>query len=266
MKSAQQELMRGFQGMLGRTLRIGNDLPDGSVILIGPWSDVQSPLPQVHPSHELQAEGFWLKDVRAHGRRILLVAGANDRGVLYGAFALLGKITRGESLSDIDDIEQPYAPIRWVNQWDNLDGVVERGYAGPSIFFADGKVREDLARAGKYARLLASVGINGCTINNVNANPKVLDEAFITQVARIADAFRPWGVRLSLSVDLSTPKALGDLDTFDPLDPRVADWWRKKVDEIYRHIPDLADSSSKPIRRAVPARRRMAALTPTPPT
>ena len=126
-----------------------------------------------------------------------------------------------------------------MNQWDNLDGRIERGYGGPSIFFSDGKVRADLTRAGQYARLLASIGINGCAINNVNADPRVLDRTFIEQTSRIADVFRPWGVQLALSVDLSSPKALGDLDTFDPLDPRVAEWWRKKVDEIYRRIPDF---------------------------
>jgi len=96
-----------------------------------------------------------------------------------------------------------------------------------------------LTRAGQYARLLASIGINGCTINNVNAAPQILEDSFIAQVSRIADVFRPWGVQLSLSVDLSSPKVIGSLDTFDPLDPRVAEWWRKKVDEIYRSIPDF---------------------------
>jgi alpha-glucuronidase len=154
-------------------------------------------------------------------------------------FDLLSKIARGESVAAIDEEQQPYAPIRWVNQWDNLDGRIERGYGGPSIFFADGNVRSDLTRAGEYARLLASIGINGCTINNVNAAPGILEDSFIGQVGRIADVFRPWGVQLSLSVDLSSPKVMGGLDTFDPLDPRVAEWWRKKVDEIYRHIPDF---------------------------
>jgi len=126
-----------------------------------------------------------------------------------------------------------------VNQWDNLDGRIERGYGGSSIFFADGNVRNDLTRAGQYARLLASIGINGCTVNNVNAAPGILQNDFIAQVSRIADAFRPWGVQLSLSVDLSSPKVIGGIDTFDPLDPRVAEWWRKKGDEIYRHISDF---------------------------
>src|SRR5437763_1724158 len=82
--------------------------------------------------------------------------------------------------------------IRWINQWDNLDGSIERGYGGRSIFFEAGKVRADLTRASQYARLLASVGINACTVNNVNAAPQVLEDDFIPQLERIAEAFRPW--------------------------------------------------------------------------
>ena len=111
--------------------------------------------------------------------------------------------------------------------------------AGPFFLRAE-KFGTTWRARGQYARLLASIGINACTINNVNAAPAVLDDAFIAQVRRIADVFRPWGVQLSLSVDLSSPKVIGGLDTFDPLDGRVADWWRTKVDEIYRQIPDFA--------------------------
>jgi alpha-glucuronidase len=168
-----------------------------------------------------------------------VVTANTERGVLYGVFGLLSKMARHQDLMAVDEVQAPYAPLRWIDQWDNLNGRIERGYAGPSIFFEGGRVRDDLTRVGQYARLLASVGINGCTINNVNADPHVLEDGFISQVARVADAFRPWGVRLSLAVDVSTPKASGELDSFDPLDPRVAAWWRGKIDEIYRKIPDF---------------------------
>jgi alpha-glucuronidase len=116
----------------------------------------------------------------------------------------------------------------------------------------DGSVRADLGRVSDYGRLLASLGINGCVVNNVNTGPQILDSDFIPGLARIADAFRPWGVRLAISVNLSTPKASGQLDTFDPLDPQVAKWWTDKVGEIYRQIPDFggflvkADSEGRP--------------------
>lgn len=237
--SAEQELLQGLPHILGKPSSEAGLPLSSDAIVLGTLPDLRKLDRSLHPSHDLTADGYWLKTVKIRGHECLVVAGASDRGVLYGVFSLLSGIARQESVSALDEIQQPYAPIRWVNQWDNLDGHIERGYGGPSIFFAGGKVRSDLTRAGQYARLLASIGINGCTINNVNANPAVLEDSFISEVARIADAFRPWGVQLSMSVDLSSPKVMGGLDTFDPLDPRVADWWRKKVDEIYQRIPDF---------------------------
>jgi alpha-glucuronidase len=239
LKTAQQELIRGVAPMLGRELRAGSSFPAENAIVLGTFAQLQMLAPSLHPPQDLTSDGYWLKSSRIRGRKCLIVAASTDRGVVYGVFALLSKIARGESVANLNEIQQPYAPIRWVNQWDNLDGRIERGYGGPSIFFANGKVRDDLTRAGQYARLLASVGINGCTVNNVNADVHVLYDAFIAQVSRIADVFRPWGVQVALSVDLSSPKGLGDLDTFDPLDPRVAEWWKSKVDGIYKLIPDF---------------------------
>src|SRR5579872_5595703 len=240
LKTAQKELARGASQILGRPFSADNSSLSHSAVILGTLDQLHDLAPNLNPPRGMSNDGYWLKSATVHGFHCIIVAGTTDRGVLYGVFALLSKIARAESIASIDEIQQPYAPIRWVNQWDNLDGRIERGYGGPSLFFADGKVREDLTRAGQYARLLASIGINGCTVNNVNADPRILDDNFIAQVRRIADVFRPWGVQLSLSVDLSSPKVMGGLDTFDPLDPRVAAWWRQKADEIYRQIPDFA--------------------------
>ncbi len=239
LKTAQQELVRGVAQTLGRTLVASADSSPKNAIILGTLAQLDALAPALRMPQHLSGDGYWLKTTKIRGSECLVIAAADDRGVLYGVFAWLSKIARGEGVAAIDEVEQPYAPIRWVNQWDNLDGRIERGYGGPSIFFADGNVRTDLTRAGQYARLLASIGVNGCTINNVNAAPGILEDSFLAQVSRIADVFRPWGVQLSLSVDLSSPKVMGGLDTFDPLDPRVAEWWRKKVDEIYRRIPDF---------------------------
>src|SRR5439155_4475539 len=128
----------------------------------------------------------------------------------------------------------------------------ERGYAGRSIFFQNGSVLTDLTRAAEYARLLASVGINGCTVNNVNADSRLLRPDFLPQLARIAEVFRSWGVHLSISVDLASPKTIDGLDTFDPKDSQVAEWWSKRVEQIYAAIPDFggfvlkADSEDRP--------------------
>jgi len=237
--SAQNELIRGLHDMLGRDVHGARSLASESAIILGTLSELHSQNIPLGKPPALSKDGYWLTHTMISRHDCLMIAAQSDRGVLYGVFGLLSKITRLQDIRSLDQAQQPYVPLRWVNQWDNLDGHIERGYAGPSIFFADGKVRDDLTRAGQYARLLASVGINGCAVNNVNANPNALEDDFIPQLARMADAFRPWGVQLALSVDLSSPKAIGGLDTFDPLDPAVGEWWNRKVDQIYRAIPDF---------------------------
>ncbi len=239
LKTAAQELTLGVSKMTGRGLISSDKIAASSIVLVA-FDSLKSLNPRLHPRRVLIGDGYSITWAKLNGHECLLITSFSDRGVLYGVFGFLRKIALGESIARIDEVQQPSAPIRWVDQWDNLDGRIERGYGGRSIFFADGKVREDLTRISQYARLLASIGINACTINNVNAAPGVLEDSFIAQIRRIADAFRPWGVRLSLSVDLSSPKVIGGLDTFDPLDSRVTNWWKTKVDEIYREIPDFA--------------------------
>jgi alpha-glucuronidase len=236
---AGQELLRGVRGMLGRTLRVEPRLPGESTLVLGTLAALRQALPQFQLTAGLGQDGFWLKTVTAGGRRHLIVAAENDRGVLYGAFALLRKISLGEPIESLDEKQSPYAPIRWVNQWDNLDGSIERGYGGRSIFWENGHARRDLSRVSDYGRILASLGINGCAIDNVNSDPHILASDFIPEAARIADTLRPWGVRVALSVDFGSPKTLGGLETFDPLDPRVIAWWQTKVEELYHAIPDM---------------------------
>ena len=245
LETAQSELARGIQGMLGKTVRDESRLSPQASFILGTLQEIQAVVPEIRTPGALAADSFWLTRARVRGFPCVIIAGSTDRGVLYGVFALLSKIARHESLATLNDLQQPYAPIRWVDQWDNLDGRIERGYAGRSIFFANNAVRDDLSRVADYARLLASIGVNGCNVNNVNAHPRVLSDEFLPQLRRIADIFRPWGIRLSLSVDLGSPKNLGGLETFDPLDSRVADWWRKKVDAIYGQIPDFAGFTVK---------------------
>jgi alpha-glucuronidase len=230
--SARDEIVRGVRGMLGRTLRIE---PEGKerAILVGTFQELGL-------TGDAAAESYALRTVVRNGVRSLAVTGPDERGVLYGAFALLRKIAFGEPIGTLDEKQSPYAPIRWINQWDNLDGSIERGYGGRSIFWEAGKVREDVARMSDYGRLLASLGLNATTINNVNANPLILSKDMIPQIARIADAFRPWGVRIAISVDFGSPKSVGGLDTFDPVDPRVAQWWKNAVSALYQAVPDLA--------------------------
>jgi alpha-glucuronidase len=238
-QSAREEVIRGIRGMLGRNVRAESRLPGEPAIVIGTLSDLRRALPQLALTANVDPDGYWLKTVRVNGARYIVITAENDRGVLYGAFALLRKIALGEPVADLDQKQTPYAPVRWVNQWDNLDGSIERGYGGRSIFWDSGHARTDLTRVRDYGRMLASLGINGCAINNVNANPQVLSSDLIPQVARIADAFRPWGVRVAIAIDFGSPQSIGKLNTYDPLDGAVIAWWKSKADEIYRAIPDF---------------------------
>jgi alpha-glucuronidase len=234
--SAQAEILRGIKGMLGRTLREESSLPKENAIVIGTAGQVRSLIPAV----TLAPDAFWLKSVAQGQRHFLVITASNDRGLLYGAFALLRKIALGESIENLDQRETPYSPVRWVNHWDRLNGTIERGYGGNSIFWENDHVRHDLTRVTDYARLLASIGINACSINNVNADPRLLTPEYAPEIARIAGAMRPWGVRVAISVDFGSPQSVGKLDTFDPLDPNVAAWWKERVDELYARVPDLA--------------------------
>jgi len=238
-RSAQAETVRGMRGMLGRTLRTEAGVPSENAIVLGTLDEIRRAAPAWRLDASLPAESFWLKTVASGGVRYTVVAGADARGMLYGAFALLRKVALGQPVASLDEKQLPYARIRWINQWDRLNGTIERGYGGASIFWEDGKARADLSRVSDYGRLLASLGINGCSINNVNADIKALAPDFVPQIARIAEAFRPWGVRVVLAVDFGSPQSVGGLDTFDPLDARVAAWWQSTEAAIYKAIPDF---------------------------
>jgi alpha-glucuronidase len=164
-----------------------------------------------------------------------------DLGILYGVDALLRKQQTGEPI--IAGISNPSYERRILDHWDNLNGSIERGYAGRSIFW-HGKdsltVTENDKRLWReYARADASIGINGAVLNNVNASPLVLTEQYLKRVQAIADVLRPYGIKTYLSVNFASPIVIGGLKTADPLDPEVKQWWKTKVREIYKMIPDF---------------------------
>ena len=240
MLRARDEIVRGVRGILGRDLRVEMSLPAGDGLVLATAASLRELAPQLAMGGDLAADGFRLTTVEERGAKYTVIAGENERAVLYGAFGYLRKLALGELTANLQEIQAPAAPIRWVNHWDNIDGTIERGYGGRSIFWEGGRVRDDLTAVDDYGRLLASLGINAVSINNVNANPIVLTPEFLPQVARVAGVLRPWGVRVALSVDFASPSKVGKLQTYDPLDPAVIEWWKSKVNEIYKAVPDLA--------------------------
>ena len=241
-KSALDELFRGVRGMLGKKLQIAPNIGSADAIVLGKAGSVQKALAQFGSSSTFATpsdEGFLIKTFDVSGKRTIAIVGGSDRGTLYGVFEVLRRIATGMPVDGVEVREDPAAPIRILNHWDNLDGTIERGYAGKSIFWDNGHVTQDLKRVRDYARLMASVGINGCSINNVNADARVVTPTFLPEVARIADAFRPWGVRMYVSLNFASPRDVGGVKTFDPLDPDAVAFWKKTVDEVYRAIPDL---------------------------
>jgi alpha-glucuronidase len=240
-RTARDELVRGVGSMFGRRLITTTDVSArGSAIVLGTLASTRAALPGLVVPESIGPDGFWLRSTTERGRPLIVIAGQDERGVLYGTFALLRLLALQEDVSALDERQAPAARQRWVNEWDNLDGTIERGYAGSSIFFERDRVAADLTLAGEYARLLASIGVNACTVSSVNANPRVITPEFISGLVRIAGTFRPWGIALSVAIDFSSPVRIGGLDTFDPLDPRVAGFWKARTDDIYRAIPDFA--------------------------
>ena len=163
-----------------------------------------------------------------------VIAAASDAGLLYGAYHLLRLQQTGQPCVNLNIKEQPFYDLRILNHWDNPNGTVERGFAGRSIF-----LNPDAARMKMYARANASVGINGTVLNNVNAKPEALSTESLQKAKTIADQLRPYGIRVYLSINFASPIKLGGLKTADPLDAEVVKWWKEKVNEIYKMIPDF---------------------------
>lgn len=164
----------------------------------------------------------------------LVITARHDIGLLYGAYEALRLQATETPVKE--QSQQPKFKLRLLNHWDNLDGSIERGYAGESIFEWF-HLDEELIR--EYARANASIGINGSVLNNVNASPKMLTKDYLKEVKKIADILRPYGIRVYLSINFATPMALGGTKTADPKNNSVRRWWKNKAREIYRMIPDF---------------------------
>jgi alpha-glucuronidase len=254
--NACEELASGIDSMLGFSPRIGTGGQASRHLLIA--AGESSALRGKLDSEELDSlgeEGFLIRTVQEDGRAFIAIAGRTERGALYGAFHFLRLLQTGRSLDDLRLVEKPAARLRMINHWDNMDGSIERGYAGRSIFYRDGKFSMDRKRIRDYARMMAAVGLNAISINNVNVHEtetNLIASERLPSVAAVADIFREYGIQLYLSVNFASPIAYGGLTTADPLDPEVRRFWADRAADLYRHVPDFggflvkADSEFQP--------------------
>jgi len=220
--TAFQELRRGLKSLLGHPLsKSGNG---GSIVLVCAYAPPE--------------EGAQFK-VFARSARQIEISAAGSNGCLYGAFALLRALSLGADLTKIDLDEHPAMPLRMLDNWDDPNGYVLRGYSGRSIYDWWKLPGHLDPRLIDYARANASIGINGVVVNSVNASPLFLTDRYIPKLKRVADAWRPYGIRLYITARFSAPKDVGGLPTADPLDPAVQAWWKARTDALYAAIPDF---------------------------
>lgn len=249
LRNAIIELKDGIKGILGIEPFVSDIPVKASYILLDNSYFERS------ESDKPEEGGFLIKSVKNGSGDIVLIAGGDDSGILYGIFSLLRLIQTETDIAGISETENPANQLRLINHWDNMDGSIERGYAGSSIFFRNNKIVRDMQRIRDYARLLSSVGINGIVINNVNVHKfetELITHKYLPEVARLAEIFRSYGIKTYLSINFASPIELGNLTTADPLDSKVREWWSKKAEEIYYWIPDFggflvkADSEFRP--------------------
>ena len=235
--AARDELARGLRGLLGTDIPIvSNDRRD-RIVLAG--TAASSPaISQLGLQTSLARAGTEGYVISTQARRIVIAANT-DVGVLHGAFAFLRLLQTHQAIDAVNIVEAPQLRHRILNHWDNLNGSVERGYAGASLWDWHTLPAYKAPRYTDYARANASLGINGTVLNNVNANALSLTPDYIAKAAALADVFRPYGIRVYLSARFSAPIEIGGLKTADPLVPEVKDWWVRKTAEIYKAIPDF---------------------------
>jgi alpha-glucuronidase len=246
-KVIRDELTLGISTMLDAPVSaVQQGLGDGAVVVGTPGTSSairdlrwQADLAKAGP------EGFIIRTVRIANRSVIAIASEGEIGALYGVFHFLRLMQTGRSIEKLNVAERPKVQLRLLNHWDNLNGSIERGYAGRSLWQWSDLPGTISPRYADYARANASIGINGAVINNVNADIRILSPEYLAKVAALAGVWRPYGVRMYLSANVAAPLRLGGLTTADPLDKGVGDWWKTKVAEIYKLIPDFGGFTVK---------------------
>ena len=236
----RNELTSALRGLLDTTVSVGATTRNSPGLLIGiatsPAIAALLPASRRPPAGR---ESFVIANVMRGRQTVIVVAANSDVGALYGTFALLRQLQMQRPVASLEASESPRIRRRLLDHWDNLDGSVERGYAGSSLWDWSRLPTTLSPRYRDYARANASLGINGVVLTNVNANARVLTPEYLSKVAALANVFRPYGITVYLTARFSAPIEIGGLKTADPLDSTVRAWWRAKADEIYRYVPDF---------------------------
>jgi alpha-glucuronidase len=241
LRAARFELATGLEGLLGAPVPAADTPTRAGALIVGTpaSSKLIASLPLAADLRRAGAEGYVIRSLRVNGRPAIVVAANRDVGALYGSFALLRRLQTLGSLDGLSLVSAPKVEYRMLDHWDNLNGSIERGYAGRSLWEWS-KLPDTLSiRYRDYARANASIGINAVSLTNVNANAQVLTPEYLAKVAALANAFRPYGIKVFLTARYSAPIEIGGLKTADPLDAGVRAWWKQKADEIYRYVPDF---------------------------
>lgn len=240
LEAAKKELSLGLAGLLGTALNETNQITTQSLLIGTPkTTELIAKLPLSKEISLLGEEGYIIRNATINGKSIIVVAASDDKGLLYGVFHFLRLMQTNQAINNLSIKEEPKLQIRILNHWDNLNGTIERGYAGYTLWDWQRLPGYKDSRYTDYARANASIGINSTVLNNVNANARSLQTSYIIKAAALADVFRPYGIKIYLTARFSAPREIGGLDTADPLDPRVRQWWKDKVKEIYEYIPDF---------------------------
>ena len=234
-----QEFQLAWNEMTGNDLKNMIELTDKSLIIGTSNDEVIKTLGLSNELKLLGNDGYMIRTIQKNKKQYTVIASLSGNGLLYGTYHLLRLIQTNQFSDSLHVLEKPSYTIRILNHWDNLDGTVERGYAGHSIWKWDELPTVISPRYKEYARANASIGINATVLNNVNASPKMLSGEYLTKVKAIAAQLRPFHIKVYLSINFSSPKELGGLPTSDPLNNDVQKWWKNKVTDIYKLIPDF---------------------------
>ena len=238
MKIVENELISGLETMLGKKLSPAENSSAQNAIIAGKFENIKF-LNHSEVEKRLQQLGDEGYLIFSEKGKNTIITSKTEAGVLYGTYHFLQLVQTGEGIDNLNIVSSPGIKLRVLNHWDNLDGSIERGYAGNSLWDWKSLPGKTDPRYTNYARANASIGINGTVLNNVNANPAMLTPEYLEKVAVLANIFRPYGIKVYLSIKFSSPVNIGGMQTADPLDPAVQQWWKKKVAEVYSHIPDF---------------------------